>query len=453
MKTTFLLLLTSLIYVNSYAQFGAQQIITTNADGAYTVHTSDIDGDGDMDVLSSSTIDDKVEWYENTDGLGTFGVPQIIADNVDGAFSVYTADLDGDGDMDVLSASSYDNTITWHKNTDGQGNFSFQQDITTNAVYVLQVYAADLDGDGDMDVLSASRYDDKIAWYKNTDGLGAFGPLQIITTNAIEAFSVYAADIDGDGDMDVISASFNDDKIAWYENTNGQGLFGTQQIITTMADGPRYVYAIDIDGDGDMDVLSASYWDNKIAWYENTDGQGSFVQNIITTIAFGANNVHAADLDGDGDIDVLSASWNNQIAWYENTDGQGTFGALQIITTMVDVPGSVYTSDIDSDGAMDVLTASGSDYKVAWYKNESTLFVNEINSSDFFVYPIPTTGIVSVKSKMTISQIEIYNETGQLVLSNNNENTIDLSSLSNGIYIMKIIDGYGNSIFERAVKK
>jgi hypothetical protein len=74
-----------------------------------------------------------------------------------------------------------------------------------------------LDGDGDADVLSASSGDDKIAWYENQGG-GSFGPQQVITTNADGAWSAYATDLDGDGDAEVLSASQDDDKIAWYEN-------------------------------------------------------------------------------------------------------------------------------------------------------------------------------------------------------------------------------------------
>ena len=89
---------------------------------------------------------------------------------------------------------------------------------------------------------------------------------------------------------------------------NAQTAFGGQQIITTAAIGATSVYAADLDNDGDMDVLSASYDDSKIAWYEN-DGSGNFgVQQIITTVADAAASVYAADLDNDGDIDVLSAS-------------------------------------------------------------------------------------------------------------------------------------------------
>ena len=75
----------------------------------------------------------------------------------------------------------------------------------------------DLDNDGDLDVLVASSYDDKIAWFENLGG-GKTGPQKIISTNADSASSVYAIDLDNDGDLDVLSASFLDNKIAWYEN-------------------------------------------------------------------------------------------------------------------------------------------------------------------------------------------------------------------------------------------
>jgi len=87
-----------------------------------------------------------------------------------------------------------------------------------------------------------------------------------ISTSADNAYSVYAADVDGDGDMDVLSASYNDDKIAWYENDGSESF--TEHTVTTSANGAVTVYAADVDGDGDMDVLSASYNDDKIAWYE-----------------------------------------------------------------------------------------------------------------------------------------------------------------------------------------
>ena len=73
--------------------------------------------------------------------------------------------------------------------------------------------------------------------------------------------------MDGDGDTDILSASRLDDKIAWYENDGSENF--TTHTITTAADGARSAFAADVDGDGDIDVLSASRYDDKIAWYEN----------------------------------------------------------------------------------------------------------------------------------------------------------------------------------------
>jgi hypothetical protein len=78
---------------------------------------------------------------------------------------------------------------------------------------------------------------------------------------------VFAADVNGDGYLDILSASWNDDTIALYVN-NGSGSF-TEQIITLNADGAQSVFAADVDGDGDMDILSASHWDDTIALYRN----------------------------------------------------------------------------------------------------------------------------------------------------------------------------------------
>ncbi|RLD27053.1 MAG: hypothetical protein DRI54_01755, partial [Bacteroidetes bacterium] len=83
METRFTLLLLFTISLNISAQFGVQQIISTEVNGAYSVVTADIDGDGDMDVISASYLDDKIAWYENTDGQGSFGVQQIISTNAD----------------------------------------------------------------------------------------------------------------------------------------------------------------------------------------------------------------------------------------------------------------------------------------------------------------------------------------------------------------------------------
>lgn len=327
-----------------------------------------------MDLLSASSNDNKIAWYANADGLGSFGAEQEITTSADGVLSIAAADVDGDGDLDVLSASYRDNKIAWYENTDGFGTFGAPQVITAAASGARMVEAADVDGDGDLDALSTSFDDGTVAWYENTDGAGTFGAQQLITSAADGAFGVCAADVDGDGDLDVLSASQVDNTVAWYANTDGLGTFGAQQVITASAVGARSVCAVDVDGDGDLDVLSASHFDDTIAWFENLDGQGDFgVQQVIRNNAARVNAVRSADIDGDGDLDILSASFfGGEVAWYENVDGLGSFSAPIVITTAALGAFDVRSADVDGDGDLDVLSASTSDDKIATYENLRT---------------------------------------------------------------------------------
>ena len=242
--------------------------ISLNVDSPASVYAADLDGDGDIDVLSASVNDDKIAWYEN-DGFQNFSTHNISI-NADGAFSVSALDIDGDGDLDVLAAD-YDN-VSWYKN-DGFQNFSLQM-VTPNIGGISSVYPYDIDGDGFIDVLSSVHAGDKIIWHKN-DGMQNFTN-DTIDFNADGATSVYAEDLDGDGDIDVLSSTANNDQIIWYENDGTHNFNPT--IISTNADNAQAVHTDDLDGDGDVDVVSASLFDHKIAWYEN----GYFSKTYLT---------------------------------------------------------------------------------------------------------------------------------------------------------------------------
>lgn len=357
----------SLLIPKKEQRFGSRQIITTDADEAWAVYASDLDGDGDQDVLSASFADDKISWYEN-DGSGSFSDQSVITYNADGAFDVYTADLDGDGDQDILSASSWDDKIAWYENN-GSGSFSDQKVITYNADGAFSVYAADLDGDGDEDVMAASWIGDKITWYENIGGNGTFSDQNLVANDFEKAEDVYAADLDGDGDRDLLTTAEGDDIVAWHEN-DGSGSFSSQRVITTDIIGGERIHAEDLDGDGDKDVLSASDGDDKIAWYEN-DGTGSFSeQKVITTAAIGATSVYTADADEDGDPDVFSASRvDDKVAWYENEESS-SFSSQKVITSNADGADEVYAADLDGDSDVDVLSSSKFDDTVSWYENQ-----------------------------------------------------------------------------------
>ena len=354
--------------------FGEQQVVTRSAAFAESVLAVDLDNDGDVDLASASANDDKIAWYENTDGAGTFGPQQVVSTGADGAQCVAGADVNGDGMVDLVSASINDDEIAWYETTDQGGeSFGSQRVVGVDADAARSVAAFDLDNDGDLDLVSASFDDDTIAWYENTDGAGTFGLQRVISTFANGAEFVTGADIDNDGDVDVISASYTDDKVAWYENKDGTGTFGPQQVVTSGADGAKSVVAADLDGDGNVDIASASFNDAKLAWYRN-NGVGQFgVEQVISSSAVGATSVAVADIDGDGDVDmVVGAQITGEIVWHANEDGTGSFGPGQVVTSSADGLRSVVAADLDGDGDVDLASASFNDNTIAWYSNNGS---------------------------------------------------------------------------------
>ena len=352
--------------------FATHDVFSSDVQALKSAAVADLDGDGDVDVLSGSR--GRIAWYGNIDGKGSFSKQMVITTAVGDPYSVVAADLDGDGDLDVLATSSgtpSSNGITWYENVDGNGLFGEQRDISTARGGARSVYAVDLDGDGDMDVLSASS---RVAWHENTDGRGTFAEQQIISDREDKAWSVTAVDVDGDGDNDVVSGSVH--KIAWYENLDGDGTFGSPTLIEAETQmHARAVHAADLDGDGDMDVLSGA--SNTVAWHENTDSKGTFGNRRLVAAEsefIGIRSVHAADVDSDGDLDVLSAGadfGDGRISWQENIDGKGTFGPARFLSGR-DGGWWMSAADIDSDGDLDALSASLWKSQVAWYENRDS---------------------------------------------------------------------------------
>ncbi len=342
------------------------------------VRTGDMDGDGDLDVIWSSNQDGKIKYSRNTDGLGTFSGTLNIENNVSSIPDFHTIDVDGDGDLDVVSAWSIQGGsqgVSWYRNENGAGSFSSRITISNAVDGVPSVYAGDLDGDGDIDVAAALSGNDKIVWYENTDGLGTFGTEQVLSANADVASRVRITDVDGDGDLDVIATSNEDDKITWFENLDGAGNFGTETFIDSFLGNMRSLHISDMDGDGDMDFLTATDQDNNIKWYNNTDGLGNYSAYVITKHIGGGKVIFAEDLDGDGDKDILSASnWDDKIAWYENKDGQGDFYNTQKnISETINGTGSVFAEDLDGDGDKDVIATSPGDDDIVWFQNTDGL--------------------------------------------------------------------------------
>ena len=355
-----------------------EQIVSTTADGAQSVSVGDLDGDGDLDILLASAFDDTIAWYENNGAADPVFTQVIVSTTANGAASVSVGDMDGDGDLDILSASVFDDTIAWYENNGAADPVFTQVIVSTTADDASSVSVGDVDGDGDLDILSASNGDSTIAWYENNGAADPVFTQVIVSTTAFGAISVSVGDVDGDGDLDILSASFSDDTIAWYENNGAADPVFTEVIVSTTAFGAISVSVGDVDGDGDLDILSASFSDDTIAWYENNGAADPvFTEVIVSTTADGAESVSVGDVDGDGDLDILSASAaDNTIAWYENNGAADPVFTEVIVSTTASFAASVSVGDVDGDGDLDILSASAGDDTIAWYETEITREVN-----------------------------------------------------------------------------
>ena len=149
---------------------------------------ADLDNDGDNDILVGCSGSLELAWYENL-GDGTFSFAIKVQNSESSVPCVEAADLDGDGDLDVIAGSSGGDRLSWYENLGGADSFGVRQEITNLTNSPKDVEAADLDGDGDIDLVSASRVDDEVAWYENLGG-GSFGPQQILSDTAMEAEQV-----------------------------------------------------------------------------------------------------------------------------------------------------------------------------------------------------------------------------------------------------------------------
>jgi hypothetical protein len=141
-----------------------------------------------------------------------------------------------------------------------------------------------------------------------------------LTTTATFGFAIDAADLDGSDGNDLVSASLGTNTIAWWENDGNVPPAFTERAITTSASGPQGLFAIDVNGDTDVDVIAATGLDDTVAWWEN-DGNDppSFTRHVITAAADNARAVFGIDIDGDTDVDVVAASTNDgTVAWFEN---------------------------------------------------------------------------------------------------------------------------------------
>jgi hypothetical protein len=327
----------------------------------------DIDGDGDLDALVVGRGFNRI-WLNN--GMGRFtngGEPFDGGNTTDAALG----DFDGDGDLDAFLTKQFGGQQLWLNN--GDGDFT-NAGLTLDSAYGFEAIALDIDGDGDLDAVVNHWFGDSWrVWLNDGSGNLASG------TYALGPNSRGAAlgDLDDDGDADAFLAHDGSDRFVYFADVPGQPM--TRRVRYTEAadsSGPavKPVALGDVEGDGDLDVISATDGTNRL-WLNG----GLANLTLGKTLGTGrSNGVALGDLNGDGLLDAVIAKFGAaSTAIVSNTSGP-----LNVTRQLPAADGAwdVQFGDLDGDGDLDAFIADETASQV-WLNAEPTDLVVSVSAS------------------------------------------------------------------------
>jgi len=263
---------------------------------------------------------------------------------------IFAADLDGDGDNDLAVANmgaGLNNISVINNNGDG----TFQTPVDYGYVNgPNSIFAADLDGDSDYDLAVGNSLYDSVSVFIN-DGNGTFQHVfKLGSGQASSPSSIFAADLDGDNDNDLIAVSTFYNSVMVHIN-NGDGTFQTVVYYGGLYS-PQVVFATDLDGDSDNDLAVTSPAIDAISILKN-NGNGTFLPAVHYAVGDYPTSVIAIDLDGDSDNDLAVTNQFSGTVSVLFNEGDSTFQEA-VNYYGGHWPNSIITADFDMDGANDL---------------------------------------------------------------------------------------------------
>ena len=319
------------------------------------VVAADVNGDGKVDLISADSGVNKLSVLTNNGSGGFVLASSPGVGNGNTPVSAAAADVNGDGKADLISANYYGDSLSVLTNN-GTGLFTsptnFYPDIYPVGKYPRQVTTADVNGDGKIDLISGNEGVDTISVLTN-NGSGGF----VLATNLSGqrgAGPVTTADVNGDGKADIICANFVANTLSIFTNDGSGGfvLASTPGIGSAC----RSVAAADVNGDGKADLISANYDDNTLSVLTN-NGSGGF--SLAATIGVGnaPAAILATNVSGNGRVDLICANHGDDTLSVLTNTGGGHF----VLATNLGVgsgPWAVTAVDVNGDGKLDLACAN-----------------------------------------------------------------------------------------------
>ena len=345
------------------AVVGTSATLLANETEAACLAARDLDGDGAVDLVLGTGTGLAIH-FPVRGGEFTSGTSQAIGTTSGSApRQLLDADLDGDGDRDLVLASAT-----------GPPSLRLQRAptlfdsvplaATTPAVDANRIACGDLDGDGDVDLVHAEgtqlalRYQTGSADFAPTDAVVLDDPRFAFDDS--EGTNVLIGDVDGDGDADLVFS--NPQRSSVFVLPQDEGAFDPADAIeledSNVLDEPRQLALADLDRDGSLDLVVADVLEDALVVFPNV-GDGFDVTMAFALPAPSANLVLAADLDGDGRPDLVtnSPSGNTIRVRYQAFDG--SFGSALDVAVDVAPPGAdaraLRAVDADGDGRTDLV--------------------------------------------------------------------------------------------------
>lgn len=295
--------------------------------------------------------------FEGASGGSPSPPPCLVDDSATsvGVRALVVADIDDDGDRDLLTAHAYHVDRLGHYPALGAGRFDAQRTIDTGTDDPIGVATGDFDADGRLDVASLTGTEGTLRWYRHT-GAG-FADAQVVHAGRLLGNGLVGGDFDGSGGDDLVVIGQH--SIDFFRSAGGTAL--TREVILSPETAPDVLECLaldrlDADADGDLDVVVAETRGGVL--YLN-DGAGHFAPRLFTTQRRIMTAIHAFDADGDSWPDVVTqTSAGDLVLHFDVGVGAPSEGRTLHATAPVAL-GSIVSVDLDGDGRRDLQYAAG----------------------------------------------------------------------------------------------